>query len=158
MSSDNPYQSPAIEAGKYDLTYDQEMAMVNEEIGPREPFSVVDLLFSFQGRIGRLGYWLVTIGATICYVFTLIGFAVMASEQLGQIDEFTIQLIAWILYLPFGVSLLAAQVKRWHDRGKSGWWCLIGFIPLIGPWWVFIECGFMTGTYGDNRYGNYPLI
>jgi len=24
-------------------------------------------------------------------------------------------------------------IKRFHDRDKSGWWVLIGLIPLIGP-------------------------
>ena len=27
---------------------------------------------------------------------------------------------------------LAAAVRRLHDIGKSGWWLLIGFVPLIG--------------------------
>ena len=48
---------------------------------------------------------------------------------------------------------LSVQVKRWHDRGKSGWWGLINLIPIIGQVWVFIECGVLRSTAGDNRFG-----
>lgn len=53
--------------------------------------------------------------------------------------------------------VLAVQVKRWHDRGKSGWMVLVYFIPLIGSFWVLIECGFLSGTAGPNQYGPDPL-
>lgn len=49
---------------------------------------------------------------------------------------------------------LAVSVKRWHDRGKSGWWVLIGLIPLIGGIWALIETGFLPGDPGTNRFGN----
>ena len=49
------------------------------------------------------------------------------------------------------------QVKRWHDRGKSGWWVLIALIPLVGPIWAIIETGFLPGTSGPNEYGPDPL-
>ena len=48
---------------------------------------------------------------------------------------------------------LAIQVKRWHDRNKSGWWVLIGLIPLIGGIWALIETGFLAGDDGENRFG-----
>lgn len=31
------------------------------------------------------------------------------------------------------VPSLAVGVRRLHDIGKSGWWLLLGFIPLVGP-------------------------
>lgn len=51
---------------------------------------------------------------------------------------------------------LAIQVKRWHDRDKSGWWVLIGLIAVIGGIWVLVECGFLPGTAGTNRFGPPP--
>lgn len=48
---------------------------------------------------------------------------------------------------------LAVSIKRFHDRDKSGFWILIIFVPLIGPLWQFIECGFLAGTDGGNRFG-----
>ena len=44
---------------------------------------------------------------------------------------------------------LAIAVKRWHDRGKSGWWILV---PIYG----FILTAFLPGTAGPNRFGPDP--
>jgi uncharacterized membrane protein YhaH (DUF805 family) len=52
--------------------------------------------------------------------------------------------------------LLALQVKRWHDRSKSGWWVLINLVPAIGPIWSFVEAGCLRGTEGGNEYGGDP--
>ena len=52
---------------------------------------------------------------------------------------------------------LAIQTKRWHDRNKSGWWCLIMLIPYIGPIWAGIENGLLLGTDGENEFGKNPL-
>jgi Protein of unknown function (DUF805) len=49
------------------------------------------------------------------------------------------------------------QVKRWHDRGKSGWMVLINLIPLIGWVWTLVELGLLEGTLGPNQYGEDPL-
>ena len=51
---------------------------------------------------------------------------------------------------------LAVQIKRWHDRDKSGWWALLNVIPVIGQIWILIECGLLPGTVGDNRFGGEP--
>jgi uncharacterized membrane protein YhaH (DUF805 family) len=45
---------------------------------------------------------------------------------------------------------VASTVKRFHDRGKSGAWFFIVFVPFIGGIWQMIECGFCTGDDGDN--------
>ena len=41
--------------------------------------------------------------------------------------------IAWIVFL---VPNLAVSVRRLHDTGRSGWWLLIGLVPLIG--WIVL--------------------
>ena len=51
---------------------------------------------------------------------------------------------------------LAAHVKRWHDRDKSGWMALIILIPILGTVWVLVELGFQGGTKWANRYGDDP--
>ena len=48
------------------------------------------------------------------------------------------------------------QVKRWQDRGKFGWWSLIGSLPIIGAAWQFVENGCLRGTKGGNRFGADP--
>jgi uncharacterized membrane protein YhaH (DUF805 family) len=49
------------------------------------------------------------------------------------------------------------QIKRWHDLNKSWIWILVNFIPVLGPLWTLIQCGFVRGTQGENQYGLDPL-
>lgn len=52
---------------------------------------------------------------------------------------------------------LMAQIRRWHDLGQSGFWCLINFVPCVGPIYAFVMLGFFAGTDGPNEYGDDPL-
>ena len=51
--------------------------------------------------------------------------------------------------------VLPAPVPWWPLA--PGWWVLIGLIPIVGFWWVLIECGFLQGDDGPNEYGPDPL-
>lgn len=64
----------------------------------------------------------------------------------------TLFCVSFILYL---WATYAVTAKRWHDRDKSGWWSLIGLIPF-GSIWMLVECGFLKGTDGPNRFGGHP--
>ncbi len=71
-----------------------------------------------------------------------------------MVDSGFLLWIAWLLYLVVIWPAIAISIKRWHDRGKSGWWILIGFVPLIGGLWALID---LPGTSGTNQYGPDPL-
>lgn len=110
-----------------------------------QTLSVIQILFSLKGRINRLTYWLYTL--TTYFVFIALDFA---GRELGFMEE--------ILFLPvlvFFYTLFAIQVKRWHDRNKSGWWVLINFIPILNLW-AIIANGFLRGDYALNDYGHPP--
>ena len=120
------------------------------------------LLFSFQGRINRAKYWLVLVGmwVVVAVVFGALFAPMMtaadpsaAMASMGAIS-FIVMAVLYILLIWIG---LAVQVKRWHDRNKSGWWVLIALVPFIGVFWALIECGFLKGTAGPNPYGPDPL-
>ena len=110
--------------------------------------------FSFHGRIGRGAFW------GLSFLGSLIGFG--GSAALGYFDStfsegsmtYTLLAILALVLIPVGVVIqLATSVKRWHDRGKSGWWILISFIPIIGALWSLIEQGILAGTDDYNEYG-----
>jgi len=106
------------------------------------------ILLSFDGRISRQPFWLFLVGiGVIESVLTLI-FGV--DSALGQL---VLGLFNIVVIWP----TLAVQIKRWHDRDKSGWWILINLIPIIGWLWALIENGFLRGTEGPNRFGADPL-
>lgn len=99
---------------------------------------LIPLLFSFEGRINREPYWLF-FGA--CFLLSLLLQFVIGPPSGGEASVF------WLILL---WPALAVIVKRYHDRDKSGWWVLVHFfIPPIGV----MECGFLRGTLGDNRFG-----
>ncbi len=51
---------------------------------------------------------------------------------------------------------LACAVRRLHDTNRTGWWILLGLIPVINI--VLIVLLALDGTPGDNRYGANPKV
>ena len=69
------------------------------------------------------------------------------------------RLLTLLVGVPISMwTAYATAVKRLHDRDRSGWWTLMGFVPGIGLLWLAIECGFRKGTNGLNRYGSDPTV
>ena len=60
-----------------------------------------------------------------------------------------------LLALATFIPGLAVGIRRLHDVGKSGWFYLIIFIPIIGIIWLLILF-FTEGTQGPNQYGPDP--
>ena len=109
---------------------------------------------SFQGRIGR-GMWWISGVVQLLLIVMAIGYvaAVEAAEDprtgwQGPVFFLIVLIFAWIG--------LCANIKRYHDRGKSGFWMLVSIVPIIGPLWMLIELGFLPGTNGDNEFGPPP--
>ena len=119
------------------------------------------LFLSFEGRIRRSHFWigvvLLSIVQWAVWAFTISG-AMSAAVQAGNPGgAFSgVGLVGGLLLLALVWPSLAVQIKRWHDRDRTGWMVLINFIPLVGFVWTFIECGCMDGTPGPNRYGPSP--
>jgi len=102
----------------------------------------------FTGRARRSEFWFFVlfnlcaqIAASIvdAIIASVIGFSALA------------MLVSLALLLPG----LAVSIRRLHDTDRSGWWILIGLIPIIGIimliiWYV------SPGTPGPNRFGADP--
>lgn len=58
---------------------------------------------------------------------------------------------AGLVFLGTLLPYLAVSSRRLHDIGRSGWWQLIGFIPLIG--WAVMIFWCVQDPDGPNRYG-----
>jgi len=114
--------------------------------------SIKEILFSFKGRIPRKTYWYSALGMILASFVLMFLVALLTGG-----NESAISVIMLILYIPLIWVSLAIQVKRWHDRNKSGWWVLISFVPLIGPIWALIENGFLAGDEAENRFGQPSL-
>ena len=102
------------------------------------------LLLRFDGRINRAKFWS-GVGALIVAYIVIFG--------LFAIDSSALRALLGVAYLAMIWPSLAISIKRWHDRDKSGWWVLIGLVPVIGGIWALVETGFLAGTSGPNQYG-----
>lgn len=80
---------------------------------------------NFNGRARRKEYWFfILVQFLITFVIGLV---------LGFIlPESLMSIINIILSLVFLVPSLAVGARRLHDIGKSGWFLLLGLIPLVG--------------------------
>jgi uncharacterized membrane protein YhaH (DUF805 family) len=106
--------------------------------------------FSPEGRVNRKQWWL-----WLVLPFTVIGIIlVFVDMATGRYDpEYNVGLFSGLFALLSLIPAIMVYIKRFHDRDKTGWWVLIGLIPLIGPLWLLIELGFLKGTDGANRFG-----
>jgi uncharacterized membrane protein YhaH (DUF805 family) len=122
---------------------------------------MLQALFGFHGRMRRSRYWAIGVGLAIVTVLAVIAAALLlpspetADAPPTATNAAGFALLVAIL-LMFAWIRLAIQTKRWHDRGRSGWWSLATLIPFIGGVWMFVECGVLDGTVGPNKYGPSP--
>lgn len=105
----------------------------------------------FQGRSSRSEYWwwvLFTfiLGSALSLLELLLGFSSTAAQA-------TNGLLSLALLLP-GLGL---SVRRLHDINKSGWWILLGLIPVVGAI-VLIIWFAQNSQMQDNQYGPVPNL
>ena len=110
-----------------------------------EPPSLRRLLLQPDGRLGRRAWWLwgvaMPLGMALYFtaVLRVAGLSAYHSEVAVNL------LLLW--------PTLCVSIKRWHDRGKSGWWVAVALIPVLGWLWMLIENGLLRGDAGVNRFG-----
>src|SRR5262245_60764880 len=147
------------------------------EVPAKSRFSaVINLLFDYDGRIGRLYYWLglVAAWAITGLSLTVVEDAVAGTGDIGRQVAIAV-IVGTLVWMHSAVT-----VKRLHDRDKSAWWYLLyGVAPaglfisgiylyagrvldvasmlllvaIAGLIWVIVELGFLPGTPEPNRYG-----
>ena len=116
--------------------------------------SIGQVLFSFQGRIGRSDYWLKgwlpLLGLAVCLA-VLVG--LMVSIE-GPAIYIGVPLLAAGFVL-MAWAEIALFVKRLHDMNHSGWWWLLAFIPGVSIV-MLVVLGVMVSYPADNRFGLRP--
>ena len=101
----------------------------------------------FSGRSRRKEYWMFVLFVVIVYVvLALLGWALGETAATALLGIFALGIL---------IPSIAVQVRRFHDQGKSGWFVLLGFIPLVGGLIVLVfMC--LEGDQGPNEYGPDP--
>ena len=107
----------------------------------------VQFCFCYKGRINRVLYWAYVVISLLFLLGIGAVSAVVDEDNTGGGG-------AVILFLKLLLMDLPVTVKRLHDTNTTGWCSLIGLIPIVGVVYLFVICGFVKGTEGDNYYGS----
>ncbi|WP_244135234.1 MULTISPECIES: DUF805 domain-containing protein [unclassified Burkholderia] len=115
--------------------------------------SALNQYAKFEGRARRAEYWyfalLTSVVSIVCQVITMAGRDASALSLL-------LMIVAAVVSLALVLPSLAVTVRRLHDTGRSGWFLLIAFIPIVGGILLLVwMCS--RGTNGPNRFGSDPI-
>ena len=104
----------------------------------------------FNGRATRSEYWYFVLFQLFAQIAFFILMAIGAAA-----DSRVLFGVPWVASLLFCLVMilpgLAVTVRRLHDGDKSGWFILVCFIPLVGPF-ILLYFLMRKGTDGSNRY------
>ncbi|MCW8834052.1 MAG: DUF805 domain-containing protein [Colwellia sp.] len=93
----------------------------------------------FNGRARRKEYWMfVLIYMIINFILALLG----------------MDIISIVIGLALLIPSISIGTRRLHDTGRSGWWQLIYFVPLIGL--IVMLVFLVQDSHDDNDYGVNP--
>lgn len=109
---------------------------------------------TFDGRAPRPEYWWWILAMVILYtilgvidgavIAPMLGFEAFQAEAAQPLSL----VAALVLLLPN----VALSVRRLHDTDRSGWWLLLGLVPVIGSL-VLLVFYLLPSTPGPNRFG-----
>lgn len=105
----------------------------------------------FTGRARRKEYW-------FFFLFNLIISIILnlIDNATGTFDPETgVGILGTIYLLAVLIPAIAVTIRRLHDTGRTGWWILISFIPLIGAIVLLVFLVFDSEPE-SNQYGPNP--
>jgi len=108
--------------------------------------NIINLFFSFRGRIGRLRFWLGLILIIVVQTVIEAGLGVpLSTDPIGWRPR----IIAFIIGLVFMYPMMAIAVKRMRDRRDR-----LSYIWLLVAAYVIALLGDLTGYFDQNAQRN----
>jgi len=105
----------------------------------------------FSGRARRSEYWYFL----LFYMLILIALSVVDVVMGWFSTDAGVGVLSGIYTLALLIPSLSVSVRRLHDTDRSGWWLLIGLLPLIGGI-VLLVFFVQDSQAGANRFGPNP--
>ena len=113
---------------------------------------------TFTGRSRRSEYWFIQL---FLLITNLIAAAVDLWLMDGDVEQFMANggggIVGLVWILATVVPLLAVLIRRLHDTNRSGWWALIGLVPLAG-FIILLVFTVTDSDVGANRFGESPKV
>lgn len=104
---------------------------------------------NFSGRASRSEFWWFVLFCAIVNVLTGV-----CCGGYGSVGAPWGEGIIGLIFLLPGLGLL---MRRLHDTGRSGWWWLLSFIPVVGNIILIIWCA-QPSQPDHNLYGPVPNL
>ena len=140
-----------LEEEKRDKTYD------DENIEGLNFFDAIKTClrkyFVIKGRASRSEYWFLQLLFTPLAMY--VGFW-SDPVSAGTIDPPPLYILSTMIVILLFIPSITSQIRRFHDKDKSGWFIFINIVPLVG-WLIVLVMLLDKGTPGKNRFGEYPL-
>jgi len=108
----------------------------------------------FTGRSDRKEFWYYVLFYLIVSAILSVVDGTFFGGAIGR-DGTSITPLTSVFGLVSLIPGIAVSVRRLHDTGRSGWWYLLWFIPLIG-WIVLLIWYCQKGHAEPNGYGDAP--
>ncbi|NTU73421.1 DUF805 domain-containing protein [Candidatus Roizmanbacteria bacterium] len=115
-------------------------------------FEVLKKYTVFNGRARRKEYWYFSLFNIIVIIVLIFINAVIDPAGFRQGAGFGPLSSMYVLVTL--IPGIAVSVRRLHDTDRSGWWLLIGFIPLASI--VLLVFMVQDSTPGENKFGSNP--
>lgn len=84
----------------------------------------------FSGRTNRKGFWMFVL------FHIIVSLVIVGIDSMTGSGKAGTGMLSTIYSLAVFIPALSISVRRLHDVGKSGWLILVGFIPVIGFFWL----------------------
>lgn len=100
---------------------------------------------TFQGRARRPEFWWFALFNFIAnFAASIVDLTLFGANDFSPLST--------LFSLAVLIPSLAVGARRLHDIGRSGWWQLLGLIPIIG--WIILIIWFVKkGDEHPNEYG-----
>lgn len=107
---------------------------------------------NFNGRARRKEYWqYIAVYMVLSIIVSIIG---QILGVIGSIGAMIGGLLSAVIGLGLLLPSLGVAVRRLHDTNKSGWFLLLGLIPLVNFYLIYLLV--IEGDKGANQYGEDP--
>jgi len=102
----------------------------------------------FNGRARRTEYWM----------FMLFNILISIALSIVEVAaDMKLPILSGLYSLAVLIPALAVAVRRLHDTGRSGWWLLLAFVPILGGL-VLLVFAVLDSQPDANEYGPNPKL
>ena len=118
----------------------------------------------FSGRARRSEFWYFSLVFYIILFFVFIVFVILAliASAISEVFGAVVMIVGFLVYFVFVLAHIvpsnAVTIRRLHDTGKSAWFILVSFIPVVGfigsIWLLVLYC--TDSEINENKWGVNP--